>query len=179
MTAVAAGMRRAVELAGVRPVEAYYLVQVATSTAGLDAAATIIKSRRGRILSNEAREGQDLFIVTACMPVEACLSKRTATVSSAGERQLRELSFADDLRRETSGDASASLAMSHWERLQVDPSWKPTSEEEREEHGEEAALLHNIARRLANVARLRKGLPQLGGKVIGDGTKQRTRARAK
>jgi ribosome assembly protein 1 len=167
-------MRRAVELAGVRLVEANYLVQVATSAAGLDAAMTIIKARRGHILSNEAREGQDLFIVAAYMPVEACLSKRGG--SASGERQL---SFADDLRRETSGAASASLAMSHWERLQVDPSWKPKSEEEREEHGEGAALLHNLARRLANIARLRKGLPQLGGKVIGDGTKQRTRAKAK
>ena len=61
--------------------------------------------------------------------------------------------------------------------MQVDPSWKPTSEEEREEHGEEGALMKNLARQLANVARLRKGLPQIGGKVVGDGTKQRTRAR--
>ena len=122
MAAVAAAARSAVELAGPRLVEAYYLVQVSTSTIGLDAAATIIKARRGRILSNEAREGQDLFVITAHVPVEACLSKRGGGGGESGaaaKRQGRQLSFADDLRREASGAASASLAMSHWERLQV------------------------------------------------------------
>jgi hypothetical protein len=76
--------------------------------------------------------------------------------------------------------AAASLALSHWERLGVAPAWRPASEAEREEHGEAAAgagLQHNLARRLANAARARKGLPLIGGKVVGDGTKQRTRAR--
>jgi hypothetical protein len=40
-------------------------------------------------------------------------------------------------------------------------------------------LLHNLVQRLANVARLRKGLAQLGGKVIEDATKQHTSARTK
>ena len=61
--------------------------------------------------------------------------------------------------------------------VQVNPAWRPTSEEEREEHGEDAALAHNLARRLANGVRARKGLPLIGGKLVRDGTKQRTRAR--
>jgi hypothetical protein len=35
------------------------------------------------------------------------------------------------------GAASASLLLSHWERLHVDPFFVPTTEEEREEWGEE------------------------------------------
>lgn len=35
----------------------------------------------------------------------------------------------------------------------------------------------NVAKRLANVVRLRKGLPLIGGKLVEDATKQRTRAR--
>jgi hypothetical protein len=61
--------------------------------------------------------------------------------------------------------------------MQVAPAWRAATEEEREEHGEAGELAHNAARRLANAARARKGLPLIGGKVIGDGTKQRTRAR--
>lgn len=61
--------------------------------------------------------------------------------------------------------------------MQVDPHWKPVSEEQREEHGEDGALLKNLAKRLANTVRERKGLPLIGAKVVTDGTKQRTRAR--
>lgn len=62
-----------------------------------------------------------------------------------------------------------------WE--QVDPHWTPASEELREEHGEDAELSKNLAKRLANVVRQRKGLPLIGAKVVEDATKQRTRAR--
>jgi ribosome assembly protein 1 len=47
------------------------------------------------------REGSDLFTVHAYMPAEASFG------------------FADELRRRSSGAATASLLLSHWERLQV------------------------------------------------------------
>jgi hypothetical protein len=97
--------------------------------------------------------------------------------SGGGGVRAAPLSFADQLRRETSGAASASLALSHWERLHVDPHWRATSEEEREVHGEAGTLQRNIAKMLANVVRARKGLPLIDAKVVEDGTKQRTRAR--
>jgi len=59
----------------------------------------------------------------------------------------------------------------------VDPFWRSTSDEDREQHGEEATMGKNVAKRLANVVRLRKGLPLIGGKLVEDATKQRTRAR--
>lgn len=91
--------------------------------------------------------------------------------------QRAPMSFADQLRRETSGAASASLALSHWERLHVDPHWRAKSEEDREAYGEAGTLQRNVAKMLANVVRARKGLPLIDAKVVEDGTKQRTRAR--
>jgi ribosome assembly protein 1 len=57
--------------------------------------------RRARILAEEMREGSGAFSVHAYLPVEASFG------------------LADELRRKTSGAASASLMLSHWERLQV------------------------------------------------------------
>jgi hypothetical protein len=61
--------------------------------------------------------------------------------------------------------------------VQVDPYWKPQSEVEREEHGEGAALMKNIAKQMINTVRQRKGLSLIDAKVVEDATKQRTRAR--
>lgn len=260
MASVAAALRRAVEVAGPRLVEAHYAVQIATTAAGLDAAASVIKARRGQVLKTEPREGQDLFVITASVPVEACLSNRRPHIDddnaddgdglrpdqSTGQvgAEADRAGFAEELRQASSGAAAATLAPSHWDRLQVEmkppygiplalqhvliccyvlfwasiaaincsccllqwlccaeyvagvqrchrlpscpsgtmsaqvaPTWRPVSEEEREEHGEGGILVHNLAQKLANKARARKGLPLLGAKVVGDATKQRTRAR--
>lgn len=57
--------------------------------------------RRARVLSEELREGSDQFVVHAYLPVEASFG------------------LADEMRRRSSGAASVSLLLSHWERLQV------------------------------------------------------------
>ena len=49
----------------------------------------------------------------------------------------------------------------------------PTTEEEREEWGEEAVNMANIARRLIDAVRRRKGLP-VEEKVVKQATRQRT-----
>lgn len=49
----------------------------------------------------ELREGSGAFLVHAYLPVEASFG------------------LADEMRRRSSGAASASLLLSHWERLQV------------------------------------------------------------
>lgn len=86
--------------------------------------------------------------------------------------------FVDELRRRSSGAASASLMLSHWERLELDPFFAPTTEEEREEFGEEGQGVGaaNLAKRLIDSVRRRKGLP-VEEKVVESATKQRTRAR--
>ena len=72
-----------------------------TSSEGLSAVYAVLGRRRARILREEMREGSDLFTVHAYMPAEASFG------------------FADELRRRSSGAATASLLLSHWERLQV------------------------------------------------------------
>lgn len=62
--------------------------------------------------------------------------------------------------------------------MKVDPFFVPVTEEEREEFGEEGQGVGapNLARRLIDAVRRRKGLP-VEEKVVEAATKQRTRAR--
>jgi ribosome assembly protein 1 len=173
---------------------------VSTSSEGLSAVYAVLGRRRARILREEMREGSDLFSIHAYLPAEASFG------------------FADELRRRSSGAATASLLLSHWERLQVgargarraawavlgaaaallaqpvhthnltehtkpvmwqvDPFFVPLTEEEREEFGEEGQGVgaSNLAKRLIDAVRRRKGLP-VEEKVVESATKQRTRAR--
>lgn len=57
--------------------------------------------------------------------------------------------------------------------VQVDPFFVPTTEEELEEFGTEAGGPANLARRLIDAVRRRKGLP-VEEKVVAKATKQRT-----
>jgi len=156
MTAVAAACKRAVMEADPRLVEALYLCQVQASAEALSGTYAVLNRRRARVLSEEMREGSDVFVVHAYLPVEAAFG------------------LADEMRRRSSGAASASLLLSHWERLQVDPFFVAVTEEEREEHGEEGgAGAPNLARRLVTAVRRRKGLP-VEEKVVKAATKQRT-----
>lgn len=61
----------------------------------------VLGKRRSRVMREELREGSGLFSILAFMPAQASFG------------------LADDLRRRTSGGASAALMLSHWERLQV------------------------------------------------------------
>ncbi|KAG2498450.1 hypothetical protein HYH03_003706 [Edaphochlamys debaryana] len=155
MTAVALACRRAVLEADARLVEAQYLCQLTASAEALSGMYAVLGRRRARILREEMREGSDTFLVSCYLPAEASFG------------------LADEMRRRSSGAASASLMLSHWERLQVDPFFVPTTEEEREEHGEDASGLTNLARRLIDAVRRRKGLP-VEERLVARATKQRT-----
>lgn len=48
--------------------------------------------------------------------------------------------FAEELRRRTSGLAVPQLLFSHWEVIQEDPFWVPTTEEEILHYGEKVRL---------------------------------------
>ena len=82
---------------------------VCTLSSGLQVRASLVHAgtyavlgqRRARILREELREGSNLFTIHAFLPAEASFG------------------FVDDMRRRSSGAASASLMLSHWERLQV------------------------------------------------------------
>ena len=154
------GIRRALLENNPRIVEAYFLCEMSTSSEGLAAVYAVLGRRRARVLREELKEGSGLFVILAHLPVEASFG------------------FADELRRKSSGSASASLMLSHWERLDLDPFFLPLTEEEREEFGEEGQGVGapNLAKRLIDTVRRRKGL-QVEEKVVESATKQRTRAR--
>ncbi|KAK7310186.1 hypothetical protein RJT34_07525 [Clitoria ternatea] len=84
--------------------------------------------------------------------------------------------FADELRRWTSGAASALLVRNHWEALPEDPFFVPKTQEEIEEFGDGSSVLPNTARKLIDAVRRRKVL-SVEEKVVQHGTKQRTLAR--
>ncbi|WPT16578.1 Elongation factor-like GTPase 1 [Picochlorum sp. SENEW3] len=156
------GIRRCMLENSPRIVEAHFLCEISTSSEGLAAVYAVLGRRRAKVLREELREGSGLFVILAHLPVEASFG------------------FVDELRRKSSGSASASLMLSHWERLDIDPFFQPLTEEEREEFGEEGQGVgtQNLARRLIDAVRTRKGLP-VEKKVVENATKQRTRARRK
>ncbi|KAL5787891.1 hypothetical protein ACOSP7_004840 [Xanthoceras sorbifolium] len=158
MTAVKDACRAAVLQKKPRLVEAMYFCELNTPTEYLGPMYAVLARRRARILKEEMQEGSSLFIVHAYLPVS------------------ESFGFADELRRWTSGAASALLVLSHWEELPEDPFFVPKTEEEIEEFGDGSSVLPNTARKLIDAVRRRKGLP-VEDKVVQHATKQRTLGR--
>lgn len=152
-------VRAAVEAAGARLVEAHYLCVVTTAPEALGGAYAVLNRRRARVLREDMNEGTGAFTVAAHLPV------------------AESFGLAQELRQHTQGAAAAQLMISHWGRLEVDPSFVPTTEDELEEFGQDGShLAQNLARRLVNAVRRRKGLP-VEEKLVAVATKQRTQAR--
>ncbi|XP_008809463.2 LOW QUALITY PROTEIN: elongation factor-like GTPase 1 [Phoenix dactylifera] len=158
MTAVKEACRAAVLQNKPRLVEAMYFCELNTPTEYLGSMYAVLARRRARVLKEEMQEGSALFTVHAYVPV------------------AESFGFADELRRWTSGGASALLVLSHWEALSEDPFFVPKTAEEIEEFGDGSSVPPNIARKLMNSVRRRKGLP-VEEKVVQHATKQRTLAR--
>ncbi|KAK7305351.1 hypothetical protein VNO77_43256 [Canavalia gladiata] len=141
-----------------RLVEAMYSCELNTPTENLRPMYDVLARRRARVLKEEMQEGSPFFTVHAYVPAS------------------ESFSFAYELRRWTSGAASALLNRSHWEALPEDPFFVPKTDEEIEELGDGSSVLPNTARKLIDAVRRRKGLP-VEEKVVQHATKQRTRAR--
>ncbi|KAK7383413.1 hypothetical protein VNO78_29092 [Psophocarpus tetragonolobus] len=141
-----------------RLVEAMYFCELNTPTEHLGPMYAVLSRRRARVLKEEMQEGSPFFTVHAYVPVS------------------ESFGFADELRRWTSGAASALLVLSHWEALPEDPFFVPKTDEELEEFGDGSSVLPNTARKLIDAVRRRKGL-SVEEKVVQHGTKQRTLAR--
>ena len=150
-------LRAAVEAASPRLVEAMLLCVVATSPEALGGTYAVLSRRRGRVLAEEMNEGTGAFTVAAHLPA------------------AESFGLAEELRQHTSGAAGAQLMLSHWERMAADPCFVPTTEEELEEHGD-TAHGQNLARRLVDAVRRRKGLA-VEEKLVAVATKQRTQSR--
>ena len=121
----------------------------------------VLAKRRARIVSEELKEGTPIFTIRALLPV----------VESFG--------FAGDLRKQTSGAAHPQLVFSHFEALPQDPMFVVATSEEQEALDDGALPSINIARKLVDEARRRKGLLVDGEKVVQCATKQRTLGRNK
>ncbi|GAA5829110.1 hypothetical protein JCM11251_004129 [Rhodosporidiobolus azoricus] len=114
----------------------------------------VVAKRKGRIVSEEMKEGTAFFTVSALLPV----------VESFG--------FADEIRTRTSGAASPQLVFHGYETLDQDPFWVPTTEEELEDLGEKADR-ENIAKKYMDAVRRRKGMA-VERKVVQHAEKQKT-----
>ncbi|BGP19017.1 hypothetical protein JCM10213_009274 [Rhodosporidiobolus nylandii] len=114
----------------------------------------VVAKRKGRIVSEEMKEGTAFFTVSALLPV----------VESFG--------FADEIRTRTSGAASPQLVFHGYETLDQDPFWVPTTEEELEDLGEKADK-ENIAKKYMDGVRRRKGMA-VERKVVLHAEKQKT-----
>ncbi|XP_063228636.1 elongation factor-like GTPase 1 [Bacillus rossius redtenbacheri] len=159
MSAVKEGCRRAFQAQPQRLMLAMYSCHVQVNADVLGRMYAVLGRRHGRVLHGDALEGSASFGVTAVLPV------------------AESFSFAPEMLKQTSGLASPQLVFSHWEVLDVDPFWAPTTEEEYLHFGEKADS-GNRARRYVEAVRRRKGL-SVEAKIVEFAEKQRTLSRKK
>lgn len=133
---------------------AMYSCDIQTSVDVLGKVYAVVQQRRGKIVSEEMKEGTPFFQIEAHIPV------------------VEAFGFSEDIRKKTSGAAQPQLVFAGFECIDMDPFWVPTTEEELEELGETADK-ENIARRHMNNVRRRKGL-FVNEKLIENAEKQRT-----
>jgi len=153
------GCRRAFMAQPMRIMAAMYTCDVQATADVLGRMYGVLGKREGRVLNEEMREGSDIFNITAVLPV------------------AESFGFAEEIRKKTSGLASPQLVFSHWEVIDIDPFWIPTTEEEYELYGEKADSENQSLKYLNNVRR-RKGL-YVEEKTVEHAEKQRTLKRNK
>jgi ribosome assembly protein 1 len=104
-------------------------------------------------------EGSGMWMLEAVIPV------------------IESFDLANELRVKTSGLAMPQLSFSHWEMIEQDPFWIPTTEEELEQFGDKADF-ENKAKSYMDSIRERKGL-YVDKKLVEFGEKQRTLSKNK
>ncbi|RZF46487.1 hypothetical protein LSTR_LSTR007603 [Laodelphax striatellus] len=119
----------------------------------------VLNRRQGRVLESDLAQGSNTFSVTALLPV------------------VESFNLAAELRKQTSGLATTQLVFSHWQVLDVDPFWEPSTEEEYLHFGEKADSA-NRALKYVDAVRRRKGLP-LRQQLVASAEKQRTLSKNK
>ncbi|XP_028439312.1 elongation factor-like GTPase 1 [Perca flavescens] len=137
-----------------RLMAAMYTCEIMATAEVLGRVYGVLGKREGRVLHEEMKEGTDMFIIKAVLPV------------------AESFGFADEIRKRTSGLASPQLVFSHWEVISSDPCWVPTTEEEYLHFGEKADSA-NQALKYMNAVRRRKGL-YVEEKIVEHAEKQRT-----
>uniref|UniRef100_F7FY98 Elongation factor-like GTPase 1 n=1 Tax=Callithrix jacchus TaxID=9483 RepID=F7FY98_CALJA len=151
--------RYALQVKPQRLMAAMYTCEIMATGDVLGRVYAVLSKREGRVLQEEMKEGTDMFIIKAVLPV------------------AESFGFADEIRKRTSGLASPQLVFSHWEIIPSDPFWVPTTEEEYLHFGEKADS-ENQARKYMNAVRKRKGL-YVEEKIVEHAEKQRTLSKNK
>ncbi|XP_013367992.1 PREDICTED: elongation factor Tu GTP-binding domain-containing protein 1 isoform X2 [Chinchilla lanigera] len=151
--------RYALQVKPQRLMAAMYTCDIMATSDVLGRVYAVLSKREGRVLQEEMKEGTDMFIIKAVLPV------------------AESFGFADEIRKRTSGLASPQLVFSHWEVIPSDPFWVPTTEEEYLHFGEKADS-ENQARKYMNAVRKRKGL-HVEEKIVEHAEKQRTLSKNK
>ncbi|XP_054473537.1 elongation factor-like GTPase 1 [Anoplopoma fimbria] len=142
-----------------RLMAAMYTCEIMATADVLGRVYGVLGKREGRVLHEEMKEGTDMFIIKAVLPV------------------AESFGFADEIRKRTSGLASPQLVFSHWEVISSDPYWVPTTEEEYLHFGEKADSA-NQSLKYMNAVRRRKGL-YVEEKIVEHAEKQRTLSKNK
>lgn len=119
---------------------AMYLCDIQASTEVLGKVYGVITRRKGKVLTEDLKDGTPFFLVKAQIPV------------------VESLGFSEEIRKKTSGAANPQLMFSGYELLDEDPYWTPSTVEELEHFGETADR-ENVALAYVNQLRRRKGLP--------------------
>lgn len=132
---------------------AQYLCDIQATTEVLGKVYAVVTKRRGRILTEEMREGTPFFIIHASIPV------------------IEAFGFSEEMRKRTSGAANPQLVFSGFQVYDQDPFWVPTTEEELEDLGE-LADKENVALSYVTKVRRRKGLAT-HQKVVENAERQR------
>ncbi|CAI4228494.1 unnamed protein product [Auanema sp. JU1783] len=140
MSAMKATCKASCEKVGLRLVAAMYRCLVSTTSQALGKVHGVLAQRKAKVLSEDINEATGLFEVAALLPI------------------VESFSFCDQLRTQSSGMASAQLQFSHWEVIDEDPYWQPSTLEEMEEFGLKGDS-PNHARGYMDAVRRRKGLP--------------------
>ena len=162
------GIRTSLLTRPARLVESYLRLTLHSSLTGLGPLYAILSKRRGRVVSDTMVDGTELISIDARLP------------------QSESVGLTPELLQKSSGEVTApELIFSHWEILDEDPFWIPTSLEEREDYGEivlngdTSTGINNTALKYIRMVRDRKGLIVDSNKIIVAAEKQRTLARKK
>ncbi|XP_014600269.1 PREDICTED: elongation factor Tu GTP-binding domain-containing protein 1 [Polistes canadensis] len=160
MSACKEACRKAFNLRRPRLVTPMYSCNVLVNSDVLGKLYAAFGKRQGRVIAAENTLGfGGQFRVLATLPVP------------------ESFQLARELRTQTSGLASPQLVFSHWEVIEQDPYWVPSTEEEYLHYGEKADS-ENRAKKYMDAVRRRKGLP-VDSQLVTHGEKQRTLSKKK
>jgi ribosome assembly protein 1 len=116
----------------------------------------VLTRRHATILSEMLAEASNVYTITSLLPLH------------------ESFGFSDEIRKRTSGGATAQMVFHGFEELDEDPLWVPATEEEIEDLGD-LADRENRAKALVDKIRERKGLLVLNKKL--DAEKERNMKR--